>query len=416
MNLHNIQKLSDVTVLSSIQKKLQNLVNECSSDLDRYSRYIGKNDRLDDLKKSLAFLPAELVASLKEESIGEIQHLLLDKESIVIPVGNVLKKILEEEKPTKESLHSLTRILEMKNIGMEPDVLAYPYDLSPNDQILLFPLSMSIPKDRTDGNYLLNVMVVELAEAVARADGSVDEKESEAIGHLIHSFKGISDYQAFRLHKHQKFLRHASVQESSIKKKLKAIPSSDVAKLLASVNHVVLADGVIDSSEIQFLERIYKYLDIDTSELYHHIQNPNEFGRMRSDDTVETIDFDRVKSLKEESAEVSDILSEIFSDSEAEVTGDNEESDVLPVPLENDNRQCNPLGLDDSQMVFLTHLLSQPLWKREELQRLADELKIMLDGTLELINESALDQYNLPVTEGDDEMEILEEFWGKTEW
>jgi hypothetical protein len=122
------------------------------------------------------------------------------------------------------------------------------------------------------------------------------------------------------------------------------------------------------------------------------------------------IDFERVATLKQESAEISFILSEIFMDEESE-----ENIETLPF-VEDLREDQNPLGLDDSQFIFLTRLISRSIWTREELQSIADEHRLMLDGTLELINENAIDQFGIPVTEGDDTMEISEEFRGRTIW
>jgi uncharacterized tellurite resistance protein B-like protein len=409
-NLPILQDLPDVTKLPSIRQKLQSLVDECTSDLDRYSRCIGKNGDSDKRNQSLTFLPADLLASTKENLLTEIKQLLNEKGSLVISVAEVLKNILGEDKPTKEVMQALAKTLEVMDIGMEPDVLAYQYELSIEDSIMLFLLSTTIPKDRTEGNYLINVLIVELADAVGRADGNLDDKEIEAIHQHLHTLQEVSAYQMMRLHKHQEFLQHFTLKESFIKKKLKAIPSNDIVKLLASVNHVVLADGVIDSSEIKFLERIYQYLGVDSSELYHYIQNPNEIGRMGKEEANGEIDFERVATLKQESAEISFILSEIFMDEESE-----ENIETLPF-VEDLREDQNPLGLDDSQFIFLTRLISRSIWTREELQSIADEHRLMLDGTLELINENAIDQFGIPVTEGDDTMEISEEFRGRTIW
>lgn len=397
------KELPDVTEIPAIKRKLQMLVDKCTVELDRFSRYVGKNGDVDLHKRSLTFLPFELIASIKENSLSIIQQLLLEKGSIVMSVPDVLQEVLREERPSKEALQSLAKTLEFKGIGMEPDVIAYLYDLSAKDSILLFPLTASIPENRMEGNYLLNVLVVELAVAVARSDGSIDESESEAIHQHILTLQGVSEYQLMRLRRHHEFLQHVSLQESFIKKKLKAVPPSDIAKLLASVNHVVLADGVIDSTEIQFLERLYRYLNINSSELYHHIQNPTEIIRTDGSDANGAIDFDRVDSLKKESAELSSILSEIFKDDESEQSLEaNTETTV-------NNDEHNPLDLDDTQLVFFTHILSRSTWTRAELQNLANEHKLMLDGILELINENALEKFGIPATEGDDTIEISDE-------
>lgn len=410
LNLSSYEKLPDITVLSSIRNKLEKLIDGCTNELDRYSRYLGRNGKEQGNKKALTLLPTELVVVAKKEQIRSVRDLLDTNDSIALPLSKLLTPILEEERPTREAMVALAKVLEMEGMGMEPDVLAYQYELTNENVVLVFPSGHTKTADRDNTIYLLNILVVELADAIARADGTVDAAELESIRQYLDSIKDLSPYQRDRLKKHLEFLQYTPVKESSIKKKLKAIPQSDLAVLLASVNRVVLADGIIDHAEIQFLERLYKHLDIDPALLYHQLHTPTESVAITKHDGEHALDFERVESLKKESAEVSSILSEIF------MAEDDDEFEESQLPAEEDGETEQPLALDDDQMQFLVNLVSQPSWTRDELIALAEKHGIMLDGTLELMNEQSLDVYGIPITEGDDPLEILEEFRGRTVW
>jgi hypothetical protein len=51
-------------------------------------------------------------------------------------------------------------------------------------------------------------------------------------------------------------------------------------------------------------------------------------------------------------------------------------------------------------------LLSRPRWSREELVDIAADLELMLDGALEHVNEACLDASGMPLTEGEDPVEV----------
>lgn len=410
LNVDDYKNLPDVTVLSSISNKLKKLFDDCSNELDRYSRYLGKTGKELGNKKSLVFLPTELVIELKRDFLKTIHNQLVSNDSKPIRVSLLLKEILDEEMVTRETICALARVLEMYGISMEPDVLTYTYELNIENKVLLFINNEKAPKEHDNSTYLLNVLMVELSDAVARADGIVDDKEIKSIQQYLDSLEYINQYHKTRLRKHLEFLQHTPTNELSMKKKLKAIAPSDLSVLLASVNNVVLADGIIDHAEIQFLEKLYRYLDIDHSELYHQLHSPKAYGTLQIQDSERPLDYERVASLKKESAEVSSILSEIFLSDE----NDNLQEDQTITAEEEE--QTNPLGLDNEQMEFLVDLVSKSSWSREELQEMAGHYGIMLDGTLEHVNENSLELYGLPVTEGDNPIEVLEEFRGGTVW
>ena len=58
-------------------------------------------------------------------------------------------------------------------------------------------------------------------------------------------------------------------------------------------------------------------------------------------------------------------------------------------------------------------LVSRHRWPREDLNDVAADMELMLDGTLEHINETTLDMFDAPLTEGDAPIEINQEILEK---
>ena len=73
------------------------------------------------------------------------------------------------------------------------------------------------------------------------------------------------------------------------------------------------------------------------------------------------------------------------------------------------------LGLDAAHSSFARILLTRPQWTRQELLDVAEDLDLMLDGALERINEASFDAHDLPLTEGDDPIEVSNEILEKLE-
>ncbi|MGE8458379.1 MAG: tellurite resistance TerB C-terminal domain-containing protein, partial [Pseudomonas alloputida] len=63
-------------------------------------------------------------------------------------------------------------------------------------------------------------------------------------------------------------------------------------------------------------------------------------------------------------------------------------------------------GLDVEHSAFLRLLVSRTEWSRAELEDAASDMELMLDGALERINDTAFELFDMPVTEGDDPIEI----------
>lgn len=72
--------------------------------------------------------------------------------------------------------------------------------------------------------------------------------------------------------------------------------------------------------------------------------------------------------------------------------------------------RSNIAGLDAESFTFMQALASKRIWARDELETLADHHSLMLDGTLDNINDASYDHFGGPFFEGDDPIEINPEF------
>jgi hypothetical protein len=118
----------------------------------------------------------------------------------------------------------------------------------------------------------------------------------------------------------------------------------------------------------------------------------------------------RIAALQSDTAKVSALLAGIFNE-DAQVEVGYIDTEVAPidtdkVPEPEISSQQNLMGLDELHTAFARLLISRPQWTREELQDVAADMDLMLDGALERINEAAYDSYDIPFTEGDGPIEV----------
>lgn len=113
--------------------------------------------------------------------------------------------------------------------------------------------------------------------------------------------------------------------------------------------------------------------------------------------------MDRIAALHAESEKVSAILGEIFVEETVRVEPE-------PVTEEPEMEVHDSImGLDEEHTALVRLLCTRLEWTRDELEELAQDRGILLDGALERINEAAFETHDQPFCEGNDPVEINKE-------
>ena len=122
------------------------------------------------------------------------------------------------------------------------------------------------------------------------------------------------------------------------------------------------------------------------------------------------LNLDRIALLQRETEAVSALLAKVFIEDSA--LEPEPEPTALVIEVQADAVAIIP-GLEGEHLAFLRLLLSRPQWSRSELQDTASDMDLMLDGALEHINELAFEHFDMPVTEGEEPVEINPEILEK---
>ena len=337
-----------------------------------------------------------------------------------VPLSSLLANIpsVSKDKFGKKDATSIANILAKLGVGMEPDPRFGSLVPKIDQEVVLYRMSKNAPNSPST-EYSAATVVLHLASAVAAADGVIDETEEKHLEQQLEEWLHLSSDEKTRLRAHTHWLLRAKPGMNGMKKRIESLKQHQKESLGRFLVGVAQADGYIDPSEIKILTRIYGILGLDTQSLYSHAHTASvEPVTVQSAELVKpggykipsapqkttglSLDMSTIEAKLAETAAVSSILNEIFVD-------DEQAAETVLIQEEVADKSFIP-GLDAETSSFMRILASKLSWAREELERLAAEHDLMLDGALDSINDAAFDHFGGPFFEGDDPIEINDEF------
>lgn len=416
--------LPDITATSATRNKLQVLLDRCADELDPYSRYIGKHPDNAQALEGLLQLPVALWPMTARKELDALKAGIED-DLMVMSFGELAGCFQSAETLSRNKTLALARALESYHIGMEPDVLAGSKTPKAQDLIALFATQPEDGSLRACAAYNAACVTLDLASAVASADGETSHEETGLLAQHIDSWAHLSTAHRKRLKAHLQIQIQQPPTLASLKKKLDPLSVEAKRRMASFLAHLAQADGTVNPSEIKLLERVYKVLQLDSQLLYSDLHGAASGGGSahRSAHSPETVangqpdgalpqgfalNHERIAQLQRETAEVSALLAQVFTEDQVA-----QADEVVESTQPAGDTSADVAGLDREHSAFLRLLISRPEWSRCELEDVASDMELMLDGTLEQINDMAFEHFDRPVTEGDDPIiintDILEE-------
>jgi len=397
----------DVAVLTAPIKKLEQVVEAATKDLEPFSRLIARNPLARDTFEGLLRLPTSLWPESSQKRLLQLKE-RVGEEMITLKYEEALYSLFGEASASKDSIVPLTRILESFCVGIEPNVLFGAKPPKPDDQIVLFALPSSDVPTRPDGPFMLAELTLQLASAVAAADGVFSTGEADHLREQVNSWGHLTQGQKRRLLAHIELLSYTPASLSPLKKKIDKHTIDDRRMIAESMAKVALVDGDAPPEAIRILEKIYKVLGVSPSKVFsdlHDAASGSEASLQQVSEAVGrenrfTLNRERIAARQADTEKVQALLANIFSDpddSEAETV----ENASPPDPPLNGAHRGMLLGLDQAHSTLARRMLARQEWSRDVLLQMAAELDLMLDGALEHINEAAFDIFDMPFIESD---------------
>ena len=415
--------LPDIAVTTAARNKVQAIVDLCTPQIEPYSRYLARNVDKPDALEGLLLLPVRYWPDAPRVELESIKQQLQSGEHVlVLAAAEIVQRMGGETSLSRSMVMGLIGVLETHDIGFEPDVMGGSRVPKPEELIALF---LTEPEDgalRSSDAYRAASVTLDLASAVAAADGEISATEAALLNRHIDSWNHLTVSHRKRLKAHLAIKLKQPPALTGLKKKLEPLPSETRRAIAGLLSHLAQSDGEATPAEVKLLEKVYKALSLDVQAVYADlhgaaggaslrplpVQTAPAGGSKTSDQSGPAagfaLDASRIAQLQQETAEVSSILADVFSDDQEPLAPE------LPVTdgAESDEGATGASlpGLDSEHEAFLRLLLTSQTWSREDLEAIASDMDLMLDGALEQINDAAFEAFDIPATEGDGPVEI----------
>ena len=395
--------LPDVTVLTGPIQKLRQLVESATKELDSYSRFVGKNPEAKQALEGLLDLPALLWPEGFQKRFQELRAQIGDG-TATLTFKEILDSLGAHSTLTREKTLTLARVLEGEDIGIEPDILGGARLPKPDGSVVLFLGPLRDDLNRRAPSFQAAELTLQLAAAVASADGEFGIEEIDHLQGQVTSWTHLAPGHIRRLVAHIHLLAKAPLSLAVLQKKLEPLDKAAREAIGTFMATVAQSDGTISPSEMKVLERVYMALGIDTKKVFsdlHAVASGSQTSVPTGEPTKDAgfkLDPKRIAALQKDTEAVSALLSTIFVEDEPPVTVAAEAA----LEPETQAMESGLLGLDEAHSAFARLLLSRPEWTKEELGDIAADLDLMVGGAIETLNEAAYNQHDIPFVEGED--------------
>lgn len=416
--------LPDVTRLTGPLKRFLKVAEAALEELGPFSRHVGRTDDRDSLWAA-SLLPKELQGSSAKTVVEALRGRLGPRDCVVLRVDDALSfwPTSTPGRISKKEAEQLAAFLEQHDLGLEPDVRFGGTNPSKCEHIALFVSTPSVGGDLE--SFEAAAIVLQLASAVAIADGSISVEEERHLETYLESSLHLDEAQRSRLRARLAWLLAEQPTNAGLKRKLAALTPAQREGIARFVLGVAGADGHIDATELDTIGKIYTLLGLDRDRVRADVlalsappgtdgpvvivraqSEPEHAIPARESPTAERVVLapERIAAVLAETAVVSEALRAIFEDQEDLNVPPS--PSTPPVGEEDERPTCALGGLDTRHSSLLQRLSARSAWPRAEVEALAKQFDLFPLSAIEKINEAAIEASGEPLLEGDETLEL----------
>ena len=407
----------DVADLRSPMETAQQIVDAACEALDKLSRFLGRNPAGRDSLEAQALMPAELLAQFPSTALDGLKDWAKTATARgLVPATEVISQ-LEGAVPDRLGRRQLTDAadaLARIGFGLAPDPRFSLRAPRLEEPVVIFALAAPLSRleDASDA-YRLGLLQIALAVLVAQADGKVQADERESLVAQIAALPIQSPDERRLLAANLGWMLAVPPDMALLRGRLAAISAEQKAGMRAALTATASADGVITSSEVAQLERIYALMGLDAALLYadlhsgsttHPVTNEPIQVRQASPAIIGepipaarlgiSLDPARIAAIKADTAQAARLLGEVFST-------ETEDEPAKPAAATQSLGGLNP-----RLTAFVRHVISAPTWDESALAALAARHALMPEGAVEAVNEWSFAQYDAALLELYDGYEV----------
>lgn len=415
------QDLPDPSNLKGPVNKLIAIADECTAELDAYSRYLAKPDTSRTDIAAVLLLPDELSDLGATLGLGKFKKWaddaistkkgLVDVEEFWTYTNSSLPS-----KINKKEAELIQNLAQKAGYGIAPDTRYHHAKTSADGKLVLFPAGHGKYFEPSKA-YSEMGMALRLGAMVAAIDSHVDQAELNLLTQLIDHDTNLSPTEKQSLHAYLIWRLNTPSNITGLKARLETLGKTEKAAVSRILVGVAMADGKIDPVEIKQLEKLYTLLGLDkalvTGDI--HGMSSSKAGlrpsiyqpkTTSSAPTLFQLDESILAIHESETKDVQSMLGAIFV--EDEPTGESDDSTTDSTTTEEE------IGIDKQHYALFESLIRKDKWTREEVKALCRDSGLMVSGALETINDWSFDKVDAPLLEEDGDaiyvdQEIVEE-------
>jgi hypothetical protein len=419
------ERLREVGDQVGVISTLRQLVDLATTDLDAYSRYLGRCPGGADHSAAVALLPPSLPVpdnpavhalwSWATDHLGDAPHAVTSMADLVEhwPDAPATGKLL------KADLLVVAQLLDRRNIGIEPDTRFGGTPPASGKPLVLFERAGQQVHAPTPA-YATALATVNLGMLVAAADGVVVEAELAVLRAALAPMD-LTEDERRRLEALATLIAANPPTPAVLRRRLAVLPQADRSEAGRLLIAIAATDGTITADEVGSLERLFRDLGLDPSQIYSTLHTAATTESTRDDVvTVQTgaapaaraavtkpqpaapaaltLDPVLLATKRAESARAAAQLAGIFAQ-------DDDAQETTPVVAQAPAVSA-VAGLDSDHSRLFHFLVGKGSWQRSEVEQLTADLGLLTDGALEVLNEAAYNCADSPLWEGADPLTI----------
>jgi len=399
----NGKPVPDISGLRKPIEIAQELADEVMNDLDKLSRFLGRNPDGRGSVQAHALLPSQLWQSFPSEEIDRLKSWASDvvDQGGLVPLEEVIRRMEGEsnEKIRKRQMTGAADALARLGFGLAPDPRFALRSPKPEEPVVLFSLGEPIEKlEEVSDSYRSALVELALGSFVAHADGRIAEPERKALEEQA-SAASLGDHERRRLRANLEWFLAVPPDMTLLRRKLKEVDQDSQTAMRVALVSAAHADGIIHSDEVASIEKLYKALGLDPTLAYSDLHagevadgprtvrpfqpgRPGEAIPEPEKASGAKLDASRIAAIRSDTERVASLLGQIFNVEE-------EENGVSA----SDN-QGLLAGLDPKHGALVLELVGREHWSEAEFERLCVTHGLMASGALEVVNEWAFETYD----------------------
>lgn len=428
------ENLPDIGAISAPVKKLRELVEACTTELDAFSRFVGKRPEARSSPQAALLLPRELSESGSTWAVLQerVEKFFAGQVTASVPLVDLFSlaelPLPSAGRVSQSVMAQLCQILDRLDIAFEPDRRYGGPLLNADATVCTFRAPNGAPVDPDRADYLQFRGLIEITCLAAASDGIIAREEIETILVDLRAATALSPAERARLIGYALSIHLDPPKQQAVLKLLADRPLAEREACSRAALAAVMADGYAAPAEVKFLERLHKALSLPIEGIYTAIHRngtdaPQRLsdaravsstlpdGRSHGTNNVVAIDASRLERIRRETQAVSSLLSDIFVEDAAggPVPEHPAAAGATIAPADQNAGSAKEqlfAGLDPAHADLLAHLMAKGSVSRDTFDQEARARKLLPDGALETINEWAFDQLGDALLEGDDDLTI----------